>query len=466
MRHFALCFCLLLSALTATSQKEIIARTTWFIKDGHYAKADAYLDSILKRNPKNVDALVMKGNVLLNYSWQHTSKNYFDLEKAESVFSDALIDQSFFTPIIPLDTSKLIESIWKKALAIDSTRQDILKGLCNLYSLSLRIDDLTQQLKRMKKLITKSDESAFTYAEYARNVKDRGHFDDGMKIYRVIADMFPQLAGIRCDMAGEYFYAGKSETARNYLDSTLAKPDIDQTSFINAAGIYSALGFYNNAYITFNRYSRLDTVIVDRFYKGLMMFAFMDTGYRMQLVDFVKTATENNYSDELSVARQLLPFADRPFTFDDFMKLADDNGIPDYYKAPIYQRALSQFSDSCQPSVLYGIFECRFKNYDYANRYLRKCEFCDTLLSDYPLWELYYGYDLAMLGNKEGAQKRFNGLLNAMNDFIRQAAVYFMAKYLLQDGKKEEANKLFEKIVAEPVKTKYGQLAQNYLAGK
>ena len=50
----------------AFSQREIVPTATEFIRTGNFSEADKYLDSILKIQPQNVDALMMKGNVILN----------------------------------------------------------------------------------------------------------------------------------------------------------------------------------------------------------------------------------------------------------------------------------------------------------------------------------------------------------------------------------------------------------------
>src|ERR1017187_9987287 len=134
MKRVVSFFTCALLCLYSFSQQDIISIATGFITHSRYDSAEHYLDSILKKNPKNVDALMMKGNVLLNYSWQNTSKSYFNIERAESIFDTSGIDQSFFTPVIPEDTSRLIENYWRKCLQIDSTRTDIMKGLCSLFS--------------------------------------------------------------------------------------------------------------------------------------------------------------------------------------------------------------------------------------------------------------------------------------------------------------------------------------------
>lgn len=407
---------------------------------------------------------MMKGNVLLNQAWGSGAKSHFNTEKAESVFDSSAIDESYFIPIIPIDTSAKIDRLWKQCLELDPTRTDIKKGLCNLYSLSLRTVELERQLIQMQSIITENPDNAYLYAEYARNLKIRGRFDDAMQVYALIANMFPDLAGIRCDMANEYFYAGELNKCLQYLDSTLSQKEVDQTSFINAAALYSELGYYDQAYNTFKRYSEKDTLIESDFYKGLLMFANMDTGFYMQLHKFIDGATEQSYYDEWQLAQKLLPYGRVPFTFDDYLALADNPKISRYYRVLILQRGVRQFKSDCLPRLLLGSFYCSIKNYSAAIQLLEPvpqqgpaCEKEDGLSL------LNYSFALYKSGEKEEAASYFQQLFKANNNFAQQAAKYFCAKINWEAGKKEEAKKLFEEVASAKVKTKYSWLSNGYI---
>ena len=442
------------------SQKEIVAAATEFIKQDNYGKANRYLDSILKKHPQTVDALMMKGNVLLNYTWSHTSKYYFNIERAESVFDTTSINRDFFVPIIPEDTSKLIEHYWKQCLAIDSTRNDIKKGLCNLYSISLRVEPLKQQLWKMKALITANEENAFVYAEYARNIKARGEFDEAMKVYQFIADMFPQLSGIRCDMAGEYFYNGRPNDALRYLDSTLSKKEIDQTSFINAATVYSMLGYYDQAFITFERYSEYDTLYVAEFYKGLMMFARNDSGFYEQLQKFINHADEKSYYDEVQLAQKLIPYGKINFGYEDYLALIQNEKIPNYYKVLIHQRGMKQFGGESTPFLLYGIFQCTLKNYSMARQFLDEVYNCKLPAEQKEYYLLAAGYAMYKSNDAETSVKYFEPVINSQDVFKQQAAKYFIAK-VLTELKQKEGAKFLEELIKAKEETKYTWLVKN-----
>ena len=467
--RFSIAFILLLVFSSLPAQQQIISTATDYIAHSQFARADQYLDSILKVNPKTVDALMMKGNVLLNEAWGSGAKSHFNAEKAESVFDSSAIDESYFVPVIPVDTSIKIDHIWKQCLELDPSRTDIKKGLCNLYSLSLRTIELERQLIQMQSTITESEENAYLYAEYARNLKIRGRFTDAMQVYAVIANMFPNLAGIRCDMANEYFYAGEMNKCLQYLDSTLLQKDVDQTSFINAAALYSELGYYDQAYHTFKRYSDKDTLIEADFYKGLLMFANMDTGFYSQLHKFIDAATEQSYYDELQLAQKLLPYGKVPFTLDDYLALATNPKISRYYRVLILQRGVRQFNGDCGPAFLLGNFYCSIKNYSAAVQLLepekfRKypdCKFANE--ADSTLWLLNYAYALYKTGKKEESVGYFESLFTAKEAFAQQAAKYFVAKTYWDGNKKEEAKKLFHEVATAKEQTKYAWLCRGYM---
>ncbi len=457
---------LLLITSSIFAQTIIVATTTDYITHNQFAKADRYLDSILKQNPKAVDALMMKGNVLLNQAWGNGAKSHFNTEKAESIFDSSAIDASFFIPIIPIDTSEKIDRYWKQCLQIDPSRTDIKKGLCSLYSLSLRTVELERQLIQMQSTITESEDNAYLYAEYARNLKIRGRFDDAMQVYALIANMFPDLAGIRCDMANEYFYAGDFNKALIYLDSTLSKKEVDQTSFINAAALYSTMGFYDQAYNTFKRYSDKDTLIEADFYKGLLMFANMDSGYYNQLRQFLDHATPQSYYDEMQLAEKLLPYGRAPFELDDYLALATNEKIARYYRVLILQRGVRQFRGECLPLFLFGSFYCNIKNYGAATQLLREeAEDC-RLISQEQLerWTLTTGFALYKKGDAQKAEFYFQKLFASKSSVNQQASKYFVAKGDWEAGKKEEAKKLFIEIAASKMPTKYSWLSKGYLA--
>lgn len=405
------------------AQQALITHATELITDQKFAAADKYLDSILKTEPKNADALMMKGNVLINASWANGNK-YFNIQKAENILDTSAINDNYFVPIVSRDTSEKIEKYWRKVLEIVPGKVDMVKGLCALYSYSLRTDDLIAEIKVLKPMLGNSNDNAYVMADYARNLKVRGRFDDAMKVYASIAALYPTLAGIRCDMAGEYYYAGKPKDALLYLDSVLAQSDIDETSYINTAAIYSCLGYYDMAYKAFTGYSVRYGNKMAMFYAGLQQFARMDASYITSLKGFGGAVNQDFYADEVPLAAYLIEL-NNVMTTADYKRLVQNN-YRDYYSILIHQRAMLELKESCDGFLGYGLQQLAMNNYEIANEFFDGVEQCKLNEADKEKYSFYYAYSLYKAGRVKDAVGYFRPLMDSKDEYRRTAAVYFM----------------------------------------
>ena len=82
-------FSLLAAHHSLTAQKEIIDATTQFIVAKKFNTANHYIDSVIRKNPKSVDALMMKGNVILNYALDTAKPMKFVAGKNRAVMPSA-----------------------------------------------------------------------------------------------------------------------------------------------------------------------------------------------------------------------------------------------------------------------------------------------------------------------------------------------------------------------------------------
>lgn len=451
-----LVFLFFASHFSLFSQQEVISRSTEFITAGKYVFANHYLDSILKKNSKNVDALMMKGNVILNRSLENLPVINMITKDDETIFSSDVTNKNI--TILPTDTVHSIEKFWRKCLKTDSTRNDIRKGLCTMYAMALMTEELKKEITVIAKTEKNEDgEKAYRIAEYARKIKERGMFDEAMGIYQLIAKLYPDLAGIRCDIASEYFYEGRLTEALAWLDSCYNFKTVDETSFLNGAFIYSELGYFDDAQNVLNTYSRIYQRKMDQFYYGLRLFADSSDKYFETLNSFIQSVDSNSYSTEIYCAQKLLAFRDS-FKTENHEQLANDNSIPDYYKVLVHTRALRQFSKNCEPSLIYGVYQSSIRNYSAAVQFLE--ENCEMSLQQKEYWKLNYAYVLFMLGDKDKSLQYFGQLYQSANLFTQHAAKYFSAKMLSEFKKNVEAKNLLEELVSSKVETKYTQLAK------
>lgn len=450
--------------LHAQQQPEIVVVATGYIQQGKYDVAIAYLDSITKKNPKHVDALMMKGNVILNRDLLNEVAPEVYIDNDESIFSGTFSLTPEQKKIVSPKTEAEVEALWLKCLVLDSTRIDIRKGLAMLYAMSINLPKLKPAILGIKQHEDDNGEQAFNLNEYARKVKERGSIEQYMEVYTYVAKLFPHVAGVRCDIAAEYYSEGYINQALDWLDSTFNFKTVDETSFLNGAYIYSELGYFDNAQDVFNTYSRVYDRKMDKFYYGLRQFADSSANYYNTLKYFVDVVDTNAYYAECQFAKHLMSFRDS-FTLADYHKTVNMNA-PEAYKALVHTRAVKQFAD-CEPYIRYGIQQTRIRNYSAATQLLEEGEQCafklDIDKSEY--WRMCYGYALYRAGANEKAIEAFKLLRASKDSFKVSAAVYFSGLALAKLNIMHEAKACFQSLIDSRTENKYKVLAQ-YRLGK
>ncbi len=438
------------------AQSTIISHTTDLVVAKNYVEANRFIDSILKKDAKSLDALIMKGNLILNAELDSAKPMKFYTENDESVFSQSISEKP---TLLPKKTVYETEKYWRKCLQLDSSRADIRKGLCTIYAMALMKDSLKSEMVRLKKSVPDDNEEAFKMCAYARKFKERNRFDEAMELYRFVIKMYPAIAGIRCDIASEYFYEGRMNEALVWLDSCYQFKTVDETSFLNGAFIYSELGYFDDAQNVLNTYSRIYKRKMDVFYYGLRLFSDSSAQCFDVLKNFCTEVDTNKYSNEIALAQILLGARDS-FTMNTYLLLVTNNAIPDYYKTLIHARAMKQFSGNCKPFVLYGILQAFVKNYSAAVQFLEEGENCDMQGEEKDFWRLIYTYTLYKQHNTEDFTKSALQLFNSSSAISRQAANYFSAKVFLVKKETTAAKKLLSKNAGETQVTKYRELSE------
>jgi tetratricopeptide (TPR) repeat protein len=443
-------------AVSQTKVSDVVSRGIVFLKDGNYNAANIFLDSVIKVDANNVDAWMMKGNLVLNRASEFLPPSKLIPYNAGNIFSQK--PEPLVGKIIPADTVFEIEKYWRKCLSIDSSRNDIRKGLCTLYGMALMKDKLKKEIVAVIKNEKDADEEfPYKLADYARKFKERNAFEDGIDVYKFIASLYPALAGLRCDIAGEYFFQGYMNESLIWLDSCYNFKTVDETSFLNGAFLYSELGYFDDAQNVLNKYSNIYNRKMDKFYFGLRLFADTSNKYADELTEFINSVDTASYYTEVSLSKKLISFKSN-FRFEDFKQLASDKDLPEYYKVLILTRAVKQFADSCEPYLVYGVFQATIKNYGAAVQFLEQGERCEMPNQQKEYWQLVYGYTLFKLGEYDKALSYFSLLYNSQNTFYKHAAKYFSVPALQGEGRGDVVKKLLNEIVTDTQKTKYGDL--------
>jgi hypothetical protein len=443
---------LLLLAQNLFAQADIVAQATALIVAKDYRAANIYLDSVLKKQRRNVDALMMKGNVILNAAMDTLQPVFLFSDYNESVLNTELRDKKTH---YDKHTLIQVEAMWQKCLSIDKSRIDIRKGLCSVYSMYGMQQPLLQQIKAIKKQESPDDGQVYKMAEYARKMKTEVGWDEGMRFYAAIAAMYPSSAGIRCDIASEYFYKGDFQSCFGWLDSCHRFQNIDETSYLNGAFIYSQLGYFEDALRWLQRYDTAFNRSMSLFYKGMMNFA--EEGNTTQLRQFVQATDSNFYYDEYRLATYLLNL-DTAFNMNTFYVLMTAN-TTEWYKPFLYVRAMKKFPGNCEPVYLYGLYQNQLNNFSAAVQLLQEGAGCTMNDEQHERWLLNYAYALYKTNDLPNANSYFQQLTGSANPFYKQAADYFLLNKADSSDKTSEA--LYRLSQAKPA-TKYAVLAQQH----
>ncbi len=444
----------MLLSVHLSAQKELIATATDFIASRKYSEANAFLDSVLKQNKNNVDALMMKGNVILNAALDSCFAGPTVTPDDESVFYVSEKPKKKFMD--NEQTVRDVEKIWFKCLLLDTTRTDIRKGLCALYAMSLQYDSLEKSMLLLKKYLPGGDEEVFTLAEYARQIKEVGDFDGAMRIYMYLVNLYPGSAGIRADVASEYFYNGDFKSSFQWLDSCYRYKSIDETSLLNGAFVLSQLSYFSDALTWLERYDSAYHTQMSLFYKGMMSFA--ELGDVKELSAFVNKTDSNSYYQEHVLARDIISLNTRDTSWAAFQQLLNRD-YSEYYKPFLYIVAMKKYGQLCDPYVSCGLYQSKIKNYSAAVNFLAEGQNCRMPATQRDYWMLHYAYTLYMSGFKEKAMTYFGPLKNSSDNFVQQASAYFQAVYEADKLNFSKATDLFFKLWNSTAQTKYTALA-------
>lgn len=436
-------FFTIISFCIAAQPSALVNTASDFIRQQKYDEGIQYVDSILKTDSKNVDALMMKGNIILNRDLWNQPDPQVIVTSDESIYIETFEVNAERKKTVAAKTEAEVEALWLKCLRIDSNRIDICKGLAMLYAMAINKPKLKATILDIKRVEPDNGEQAFNLNEYARKIKDRGRFDDAMEIYRYIANLYPAVAGVRADMASEYFYEGRLNDALTWLDSTFNFKTVDETSFLNGAYLYSELGYFDNAQDVLNSYSKIYDRKMGSFYFGLRQFSDSLPEYYNTLKYFTDVVDSNAYYGEYILSKQLLNYRDS-FTLNNYHATLNMN-VPDAYKVLIHTRAVKQFAD-CDPYIRYGIQQSKARNFSAALQFLEEGENCQLDANKHEYWQLLYGYTLYYARMYDKAINTLSAVRASANAFRKDAASYFIGLSLLNTGKREEAKKEFDKV--------------------
>ena len=464
MKKLSISFLFPLFFATAMAQvkPEIVTKTTALIAEGKYSEATQYVDAALQLDPKNVDALMMKGNVLLNYTLSKTEPLFFISSGDESIYSPDLKELQDPPRILKREEALRIEQLWRKCLQLAPKRSDSRMGLCVVYALALMKKELLLELPKVYAARTDTtNEFSYILANYAQQLKVRGDYKGCLDVFDKIILLYPKFGGIVSDKAAECYLHGDFEMAQSLIAQALQLPNPDATTISNAIDIYTATGETDKALLVFYKAAESPQFFEYGFYKGLYQYSIGQEVWRNE----IKTYWQSMAGKQDTVAQKIANYMmDKSFqnTYSNFLMLLSFN--PNEYAVQlICQGAMRAFPDSLMPALVYAESFLNSKNFKRANEEFKKLEkrkMQEALHADF---DLQYAYSLYQANDFKNSITQWQPLLQTESAFVSEVAAYFIARSSEQLGEREVAKKKYEELVSRKSGSKYEYLASKIL---
>ena len=460
-------FMSMLTVLYAHSQSEVIINTTTlFIAEGKYNDAEKYLDSLIHVDPRSIDALMMKGNVLLNYALMQTPPVRIITPQDESIFSKDIAGLKNNVVIIPKATALKVEQLWKQCLAIDSSRLDIQKGLCSLYGMALMKNELLGYMPVIvRSAKSKGNEFAYTLVEYPRLLLERGDKEGAFAVYKKIAQLYPTEKGVNCIIAGAYFSEDDPVHTWDYAEKGVSVSLLNFAPCIDALDIYSASMDPDKVLSLLKTLSKDPSYREYPFYLGVYKYARHDSSWKADIVEYMMQLPVATDSNVLYQAAAYMASKDFASDYNGSMQLLNYN-LNDFSTKLLAGRAIRDYVDSIDPYIIMVQALINDKQYTKAN------ELLSIITKNYPGRDdllYYYAYSLYRAADYQTAMLKWSQYAEAIKkikspklslDSYLAAPNYFIGQCYLKSGNKEKALEYYNMIVTGKDESKYAYLAK------
>ncbi|MDF1524964.1 MAG: hypothetical protein P1S59_01670 [bacterium] len=420
------------------------------------------IEKYLAKDPDHIDALMMKGNVILNEYVQSLADVSVVSNSSESIYDNSIGMMAYPREkmVLPEGITRKVAELWLRCLVLDGTREDIHKGLCTIYARALMLDDLIGHISVMKAALAEKN-LMYTMGSYARQVNERGGFGPATKVYQAIQDLYPGHAGVISDRAAMHFRFGDVETGARLIRAALVQGAGDEMILGNGVSMLTIVEDYEGALGAFRE---LEKVTGDNrewlLYRSLYRQYMGEKSWKDDLDQF-KNARQEAGSSSLE---QYMVSIGQLEKFEQFEEAMEKPGQT-WSTLLLHRIAMKKFPDRYEPVLSYANFLSYHRNYPRAIELYRSL-FEGALQGklskeETESAEFIYAWALYDNGLQKEADQHWQMLLGSELFYIKSAAAYFHGKYLRSIGNLKEAYRVFNLVSARASESKYAALCLN-----
>lgn len=444
---------LILFSATLLAQKEIINHASSMMHEGEYDLAERYLDSIIKVSPNTVDAIMMKGNVILNKAFKDQSIVSLESEHDESIYDQTIGTIGENPRSVDKETARKTEVLWLKCIKIDPKRLDIHQGLCTLYGMALMKDELQKELPELiKNSPDKSESLAYSLADYAQDFAQRKDLDGCMEIYKTIQSLFPESGGLAGDIAVMYQKNGKIKESVEYARKAAAMKGNDFMTYYNVASLLAYGSDITEGKRVFTEAQDVSPLFI--YYRGIIQFCEDDPAWRSTLKSFLnKYKTKDKEDGRILLAKVM---TENSFKLDSAGYAGVMDAVPfEFEYLLISTKAQKSLSNKYDPTIKTASLYAQKSCYDKAVLTLKAMEAIPKTARQDSSYHFQLGYAQYKSGLIAESATSWKMLTNAGSFFRQSAACYFLGQIYKSQGKTAEARALFKQVADHPSESKF-----------
>lgn len=431
------------------------------IGQGRLDEAAARVEDYLSANPDDVDALMMKGNVILNRFLDAAGSGMTSLEVNgdESIFSDALGYMKAKVVVVDGETARDVAVLWHRCLELAPGREDIHLGLCCLYSWALMKDELLAQIGVLASAFP-GEKDMYATTDYVRNIAERGDLSMSLDVARGLLDIYPDRSGLMSDVASILASAGRLDEAEPLIDRAFAMRDRDSYVCGNYHYLHYVLGDYDKALEGLRADPKKAPLAT--LFEALLRYSRGQDGWREGLAAFLqKPGTSKQAKTGKALATFLLS-EENAGDYASYLESIEDERST--YSLLLVRRAMLLFPRESAPRLRYGYAMAQDRNYGEAIQALDPAFFVDAAIGEREDAALCRAWSLQDSGRASEADPVWVSLLSSGNEGSRYAAAWFHGKNLLAAGDRDGAIAAFSIVGSEDAsKGKYATYCRNML---
>ncbi len=437
------------SLLKLSAQSKIVKEVSDLLTRDGIMQAEQLVDEYILKKSNDADAFILKGNVIYSkyvfFEPQRNASNTIN----ESVFEPSSTYDRSNASVIPTIVGRSVTDYWLKALTIDSEREDLHFGICNMYSISLMSSALIAYLPILKEKYSDRESLAKSMCAYARNIIMRDRFQEGLRVYGKIVELFPHNGTVLASLAEEWYNRGNLEKAKDYIHRAMLEDDKNPDVLSFLCDIY---GYYLDFDKVLIYSSVLSEVRDDKeylLYKALWQLK-NDSSYKKSLVEYLKIKHLDKSKKELATFL-LDDYKDNYHDFEKIMKIKMD----DNFKIIICSIFNDKHRDRFLPAYTLASTLAYHYNYEYAIRLFSKIKLNSNNQPQRESFYLYYSWSVYSFISAISAIELWKKLVSSENFYYKSAAAWFIGKFYDDAGDYPEAERYFKLVVERPSDSKY-----------